>query len=1159
MKKLIMIAAVIAMGSGMLAPMLVQAQCPAEQLDHDFVLGTLEIILGRFFVDGNTGENLWTGDMGSTPLWTQVPGQDGPSFRGGDNDDNGINDDDQLDMLAAVYNGAMGDVLGALNPADVMAVRDAYDANRDYVQTVEITLRDVKAKASIIGTIERNITTGGSIDFAGQEIDIPSLWTGEDALLESAGAVLHDALLSLIAGYGTMGDAESIAYLQEFLRVVINSIIYSLLPSMLNDMGGDIIIETFTINASTGDMYAKACGIPVVDCAELWVKGSEVTRTVNDFATAFSCDKFATAGGGCMSAILGASGNLNGDGQTNLQSYQASADRQAFLQAESIANPPLQITENPADYSARTGDQVAFSMDYVGGSGMGASYQWNAVDDEEYTPLEEDDVPLPPVALTQDFEIEYVIPDDANTYIGRVCDPYWTRKTLPAALNVTTINFQWRQPPVDSAAGNGNDFVFVARVKGGVVVPTYQWLKNNGSGWVEITDGGHISGANSPELTFSPISFADAGTYMFRAYSEGATPDTLQSDPVELMVLEPIIIDAQPSGANMVVGESHTLSVTASGGGTAGAGPLSYQWTRDAVNIPGATSSSYSIAPAAVANQGAYQCKITDPYGQLLLSNSVDITVLGVSDQSPINQTVPVGSDFALFVNPEGGVDGSIPGDPLLYDYTWSKYEGDLWIELLEEGNTLYFSAATLADSALYRCMISDGAPRTLTLNMNVKVSNKPIVVTTQPSPAGVLVGLVATLNVAATGGESEDASGAHLAFTWLRDGTPINVSDPDVTVTSTDSNSTLTIVNAEVADQGQYTCRINDQVVTAMVQDSEAADVYVGEPLTFAPGAGPVGGDFHIGASHVLEVSAGNGVGPITYEWYQSVNGGTPVHVGPNAPTLDITPATPLDSGTYFCKIYDVGLSTPTGFVPTGSGAYAVSGVYVSDEVQIRVGAPLQLFAAGQPQNVVAGAGDDVSFTVAPLGGLGTLNYQWYDASKGAIDPLVNPSAATATLVLENVGAADAGAYHCEIEDEIGDAQGAVMSASATLTLTAALQITTQPADVDASVGETRSIGVAATGGSTGSYTYQWYKGDPAGSSTAVTDATTAVLTFTEIAVNGSGSYFCEVRDGASTVRSEAATVLAQYGVPVAGTAGLAMVALLSALTGMGALRRKK
>ncbi len=74
----------------------------------------------------------------------------------------------------------------------------------------------------------------------------------------------------------------------------------------------------------------------------------------------------------------------------------------------------------------------------------------------------------------------------------------------------------------------------------------------------------------------------------------------------------------------------------------------------------------------------------------------------------------------------------------------------------------------------------------------------------------------------------------------------------------------------------------------------------------------------------------------------------------------------------------------------------------------------------SAQPADVVACAGNTVTFSVSASGNA-PLTYEWRKDGV-AIDPGVNPSAATPTLTLTNVQSSDAGAYRCKVSNDCGD-----------------------------------------------------------------------------------------------------------------------------------------
>src|SRR6185436_9578800 len=70
-------------------------------------------------------------------------------------------------------------------------------------------------------------------------------------------------------------------------------------------------------------------------------------------------------------------------------------------------------------------------------------------------------------------------------------------------------------------------------------------------------------------------------------------------------------ITQQPAHRSVPVGGIATFTVSATG-----TPPLSYQWQKNGVDIPGATSASYATLPVAmVDNNSTYRCRVTNSAG----------------------------------------------------------------------------------------------------------------------------------------------------------------------------------------------------------------------------------------------------------------------------------------------------------------------------------------------------------------------------------------------------------------------------------------------------------------------------------------------------------------------------------------------------------------
>ncbi len=483
-----------------------------------------------------------------------------------------------------------------------------------------------------------------------------------------------------------------------------------------------------------------------------------------------------------------------------------------------------------------------------------------------------------------------------------------------------------------------------------------------------------------------------------------------------------------------------------------------------------------------------------------------------------------MGGSLTLTALPGGG-DVSDPGNPAVdYVYSWTKVPGP---NPASTTNEVVINPAVLADSGAYNVTVTDLAGRMVTsATANVFVTNSPIVIDTHPVDTGRATGTSVNFECIATGGVGA------LSFEWF-----FNNGGGDVSLgagTPVTNGSQLSIVSlTQASHEGTYFCRISDGG-SPQVADSNTAQLYVGNALAFQGGTGPVGGDFHTGDSHVLDVSVTGGIGPITFQWKQDG-----VNVGPNSDTYDLTPTTPLNIGTFECVISDVGIGdAENGFTPN---------VLTSGSAVVRVGAPLQLLAGGQPQGQTVSTGSNVTFTVAPVGGLGTLSYQWFRNAKAPLSGETSD-----TLTLTNVSSADEGEYYCQIVDEIGGPMGDVTSATASLVVADPLVITQNPLSITGAEGDGAFMGVGVAGGLTQSYSYQWRK-----DGVNIGGATNNVLAFSPLATGDEGSYDCVVSDSTESVVSTPASVtLSVSGLPVAGGLGIAvLVALIAAI---GARRKK-
>jgi len=98
----------------------------------------------------------------------------------------------------------------------------------------------------------------------------------------------------------------------------------------------------------------------------------------------------------------------------------------------------------------------------------------------------------------------------------------------------------------------------------------------------------------------------------------------------------PVLLQA-PAGQRVNVGQSATFVVTASG-----TPPLSYQWFRDDVAIPGATLATYTLVSAALGDNGArFSVRVSNVHGQVM-SPAALVSVTSVPTKSKTRTTTGV-------------------------------------------------------------------------------------------------------------------------------------------------------------------------------------------------------------------------------------------------------------------------------------------------------------------------------------------------------------------------------------------------------------------------------------------------------------------------------------------------------------------------------------
>jgi pectin methylesterase-like acyl-CoA thioesterase len=188
----------------------------------------------------------------------------------------------------------------------------------------------------------------------------------------------------------------------------------------------------------------------------------------------------------------------------------------------------------------------------------------------------------------------------------------------------------------------------------GSVLRNWEYASMNLAGTALIDVSGRVNGRQLTE-TEAAILRIPANVY-------GSTPDGTPAGavgdgwtPVVPALAAPVIV-TDPVGRTVSVGQSVTFSVTASGSAY-----FTYQWRKGGDDLPGQVGSSLTIASAAFADEGSYDCVVTSSGGSTP-SAAASLSVL-----------TPVDNWAAGF-----GLDGTAPG------FASADADGDGVANLLE-------------------------------------------------------------------------------------------------------------------------------------------------------------------------------------------------------------------------------------------------------------------------------------------------------------------------------------------------------------------------------------------------------------------------------------------------------------------------------------------
>lgn len=361
--------------------------------------------------------------------------------------------------------------------------------------------------------------------------------------------------------------------------------------------------------------------------------------------------------------------------------------------------------------------------------------------------------------------------DTADTYVCIVRGYCGTAESRPARLFIPLISAQNNTPGVCG----GGELVFECAANpssfsGGTI--SYQWYK----GGAMLFDGGRVSGAASKVLRIANASTADAGDYYCVATYNPVEVSIMSNTFTVTLNVAPAVT-ANPRGDTVCEGKPFTL--TAGGSGSA----LQYQWLKGGVNIPNATSASYTVASATSVDASSYAVMISNSCGSVTTNAAVVVVnAAAMITNEPTDVVVTAGAPLNFTVVASGAA-------PL--NYQW--YRDGVAIPNAT-GATFTINSAMASDTGNYRCIVTNNCGSDTSATV---VARKPVSVSDIVTGGFVLS--IATPN------PSNDA----VSFTYALP-TSENVR---VSLTDALGRPVATLVN-ELADAGAHRVEFN---VTAL------------------------------------------------------------------------------------------------------------------------------------------------------------------------------------------------------------------------------------------------------------------------------------------------------------------------------------------------------
>ncbi len=537
-------------------------------------------------------------------------------------------------------------------------------------------------------------------------------------------------------------------------------------------------------------------------------------------------------------------------------------------------------------------------------------------------------VVIPTNAVEGDLLRMRVINDQFN--LSGPCDNLFTGESEDYGIFISPAATITTQPnPTNACAGANASFSIVAT--GGT---TFQWQENQGSGFVDISNGGVYSGATSATLNLTGVT-APMNGFLYRCIVGNGCDQSITSNNAALTIGGGLTINTQPTNQDGCVGDNETFTINAPAATT-------FQWQEDQgsgfANITnggiysGATSATLTITGInAPMNGFLYRCLVSDGSCNAT-SNNATLTV----NTAPSITTQPTNQDGCIGDNETFTINA-----PAATSFQWQEDQGSGFANITNGGIYSGATSATLTitginapmNGFLYRCIVANGTCNTTSNSATLTVNTTPTI-TTQPSNQDGCVGDNETFTINAP---------TATTFQWQEDQGSgfVNITNGGIYSGATSATLTLSGINAPM-NGFLYRCVVANGSCNTTSNNATLTINTAAPNITTNLAANTIQCENN---NFSLVITATNASSFQWFEfngttWSALIDGG--IYSGATSPALTFTNPTGINNHQYYCAI-----NSPCGTLN-------------SDTTSLQL---IQI--TRQPISQVGNAGDTVDFIV--------------------------------------------------------------------------------------------------------------------------------------------------------------------------------------------------